>query len=251
MEVECPVGNVVGSVEQVGGICLLVSQWYVYISSIYFFFLVDFFTEYESVHPNLHRPRWSWQWEVCSGGKKLMTQQAHVSRCPCWFMFCVLIVDTHLLTCICLLTSIAFVDKHFDCWHAFVCWHQFVDKQFWLLTCRDPRQSLASSRAAIAARHAMSSSGAQICSELLKAAPEINQVLKFAPESDQLLKFDQSTPEWNLQQNHWCLTKIDFHRISNSETGREVNNNLEIKMTVRGTMVRSEVCNSWCFCLES
>ena len=23
------------------------------------------------------------------------------------------------------------------------------------------------------------------------------------------------------------------------------------KMTVRGTMVRSEVCNSWCFCLES
>ena len=24
-----------------------------------------------------------------------------------------------------------------------------------------------------------------------------------------------------------------------------------IKMTVRGTMVRSEVCNSWCFCLES
>ena len=22
------------------------------------------------------------------------------------------------------------------------------------------------------------------------------------------------------------------------------------KMTVRGTMVRSEVCNSWCFCLE-
>ena len=25
----------------------------------------------------------------------------------------------------------------------------------------------------------------------------------------------------------------------------------EKKMTVRGTMVRSEVCNSWCFCLES
>ena len=25
----------------------------------------------------------------------------------------------------------------------------------------------------------------------------------------------------------------------------------ELKMTVRGTMVRSEVCNSWCFCLES
>ena len=24
-----------------------------------------------------------------------------------------------------------------------------------------------------------------------------------------------------------------------------------LKMTVRGTMVRSEVCNSWCFCLES
>ena len=24
-----------------------------------------------------------------------------------------------------------------------------------------------------------------------------------------------------------------------------------IKMTVRGTMVRSEVCNSWCFCLGS
>ena len=24
-----------------------------------------------------------------------------------------------------------------------------------------------------------------------------------------------------------------------------------VKMTVRGTMVRSEVCNSWCFCLES
>mgnify|MGYP001348521343 CR=1 FL=1 len=23
------------------------------------------------------------------------------------------------------------------------------------------------------------------------------------------------------------------------------------KMTVRGTMVRSEVCNSWCYCLES
>ena len=23
------------------------------------------------------------------------------------------------------------------------------------------------------------------------------------------------------------------------------------KMTVRGTMVLSEVCNSWCFCLES
>ena len=95
---------------------LFVCQWYV--SSLYFFFLVDFLTEYESVHPNLHCPRWSWQWEVCSGGEQLMTQQAHVSRCPCWFMFCVLIVDTHLLTCICLLTSIAFVDKHFDCWHA-------------------------------------------------------------------------------------------------------------------------------------
>ena len=26
---------------------------------------------------------------------------------------------------------------------------------------------------------------------------------------------------------------------------------MRIKMTVRGTMVRSEVCNSWCFCLES
>ena len=25
----------------------------------------------------------------------------------------------------------------------------------------------------------------------------------------------------------------------------------KLKMTVRGTMVRSEVCNSWCFCLES
>ena len=99
------------------GLCLFfVCQWYV--SSLYFFFLVDFLTEYESVHPNLHCPRWSWQWEVCSGGEQLMTQQAHVSRCPCWFMFCVLIVDTHLLTCICLLTSIAFVDKHFDCWHA-------------------------------------------------------------------------------------------------------------------------------------
>ena len=27
--------------------------------------------------------------------------------------------------------------------------------------------------------------------------------------------------------------------------------NTSLKMTVRGTMVRSEVCNSWCFCLES
>ena len=26
---------------------------------------------------------------------------------------------------------------------------------------------------------------------------------------------------------------------------------MKVKMTVRGTMVRSEVCNSWCFCLES
>ena len=26
---------------------------------------------------------------------------------------------------------------------------------------------------------------------------------------------------------------------------------IKLKMTVRGTMVRSEVCNSWCFCLES
>ena len=25
----------------------------------------------------------------------------------------------------------------------------------------------------------------------------------------------------------------------------------KLKMTVRGTMVRSEVCNSWCFCLVS
>ena len=28
-------------------------------------------------------------------------------------------------------------------------------------------------------------------------------------------------------------------------------NSILSKMTVRGTMVRSEVCNSWCFCLES
>ena len=32
----------------------------------------------------------------------------------------------------------------------------------------------------------------------------------------------------------------------------EINvNEMKLKMTVRGTMLRSEVCNSWCFCLES
>ena len=45
------------------------------------------------------------------------------------------------------------------------------------------------------------------------------------------------------------ITKTDDSRPMYQVTGSA---SIKIpKMTVRGTMVRSEVCNSWCFCLES
>ena len=170
MEVECPVGNVVGSVEQVG---LFVCQWYVYLlytfSSWWIFSQsMSLFTPTYTVHDGAGNEKFVVEvnnlWR-----NKPMSPDVLVNSCfVFWLLTSICWHALRLLTSIHWLTSIAFVDIHFDCWHAFVCWHQFVDKQFWLLTCRDPRQSLASSRAAIAARHAMSSSGAQICSKLLK-----------------------------------------------------------------------------------
>ena len=43
---------------------------------------------------------------------------------------------------------------------------------------------------------------------------------------------------------------LDFGFL-NTRQQSQISPHHSSKMTVRGTMVRSEVCNSWCFCLES
>ena len=79
-------------------------------------------------------------------------------------------------------------------------------------------------------------------------------------KSDENLEVNRSQKESGRRRNLSLRSKkqlptktqsIDFDGITGTELEKDKSRFCWKKMTVRGTMVRSEVCNSWCFCLES